>query len=259
MVPFSALAANAPLPMTKPSTPHGATTPTPQNFNAILEQASKPMTTAQPSIITPPPMPYRKQTIKTETVQMINGIPVPTGKPLKVRTAAGWQDAPRPDDENRVVIRYHDSPADRMAGGGSYRSQVTRTHAQKRERLRETDDRSPFKTAKLPRARAESQFDPIIIFFEENSSELEVGQIEIIKKDVVERLRKTPSSRVAVYGYSERDRRNPDRTQKLSLSRALLISEYLADNRITPARIEARAMGNDTPISPKNRVDIVIY
>jgi hypothetical protein len=38
-----------------------------------------------------------------------------------------------------------------------------------------------------------------------------------------------------------------------------LISEFLTDHRIPAERIEARAMGDDTPISPKNRVDVVIF
>lgn len=39
----------------------------------------------------------------------------------------------------------------------------------------------------------------------------------------------------------------------------MLISEYLVNKGISSDRVEARAMGSNTPISPKNRVDVVLF
>ena len=101
-------------------------------------------------------------------------------------------------------------------------------------------DRSPFRTASLPKAQKANDQDPIIIF-KERSSDLEVGQLSIIDSDIFNVLKRRNNKKAAIYGFAETgaDGKN---VNQLSLSRALLISEYLVDKGIDPERIEARAM-----------------
>lgn len=239
------------------------------NFESVLENAVKKEEVKIPrppilqvslehfSIITPPPLPERKRVTSrpTETALVIDGIPIPDRKPFKIKIAtAPKATTPAPVQPN--LIPYQGSIDDRTASRGRT---IERVPAKRAPRITETSEKSPFKTAKLPRAGQLSTHDPVIIFFKEKTSELEVGQLDIIKSDILTRMKRSPTKKIAVYGYAERNRNNPDKTNQLSLSRALLISEYLADNRIDASRIEARSMGNDTPISPKNRVDAVIF
>jgi len=252
----NAVYASVPLPTPKPIV---------NNFESVLEQAAKKEETQIPrppqlapdlskvSIIVPPPLPERKRTTSRvpEIALVVDGVPIPDRKPLSIRTT---KTTPTPSD----ITWTRETKDGRTAGRGGQRT-IERTPAKRAPRIVETSEKSPFKTAHLPRAGRTSTHDPVIIFFKEKSSELEVGQLDIMKSDILNRLRQSPSRKVAVYGYAERDRNNPDKTQRLSLSRALLVSEYLADNRIDTSRIEARSMGSDTPISPKNRVDAVIF
>ncbi len=250
--------AQTPLPIKKPSQNNL------NSFEQIIETATieKPIMSSdnvQQSIIKPPPLPsFRSKSQSPDTnndmAMVVHGIPIPTSKPLAIRAVR----PPPPlleigKTQEKPVILYQGNDDDRTAG----RQKIERIQAAPRERIRETSDRSPFQTAQLPRARKSSQSEPVIIFFKEQSSELEVGQLDVIKSDILRILNRSPSRKVAIYGYAERN--NASRTNQLSLSRALLISEYLVDNGIRPDRIEARSMGSDTPISPKNRVDVIIF
>ncbi len=232
-----------------------------QSIDSIIDAALQPKPN---DVVLPPDIPNRKRPVrppqKSATTQTTadfpDDMPYPARKPMKIRTTAGWQDAPSPQDRNLVNLDdFSDNHSERMAGGR--RGGIERTPARPRIALRETTDESPFETAKLPRART-SQNDPVIIFFKENSSELEVGQIDILQSDVLSRLKRS-SRRVAIYGYAERSHSGNERTHQISLNRALLIGNFLTDHGVSSSRIEARAMASDTPISPKDRVDIVIY
>ena len=254
----NAVHASTPLPVKKPTT---------TSFESVLENAvKKEANIPRPpqlapdlstvSIIVPPPLPERKRTTSRvpDIARIVDGVPVPDRKPLSIRTTKVNTPSPVPSE----IMWSRETNDGRTAGRDTTRT-IERTRAKRAPRIIETTEKSPFKTAQLPRASKLSTHDPVIIFFKENTSELEVGQLNIIKSDIISRLQRSPNKKIAVYGYAERNRNNPDKAQKLSLSRALLISEYLADNRISTNRIEARAMGNDTPISPKNRVDAVIF
>ena len=222
-------------------------------------------------IILPPSTPESKKPIQPLEVIVVEGIPLPSTKPFVVKSDIEWRPAvpvQKSQNNNRQspVIPYSgDWSDDRTAGiaapsnnTANNRNKIDRTQAKPREKLRETSDKSPFPTAQLPRAAKYSMDDPVIIFFREASNELEIGQIDVLQNDILRYLRQSRSKRVAVYGYAE-NAGNTDKTNQLSLSRALIISEYLADNGIEASRVEARAMGSDTPISPKNRVDVILY
>ena len=233
-------------------------------FLVVLDKAAKPTILGEnkvvkSKIITPPPLPLEKVQIEDIQSLMVNGIPIPQKKPLVFLSDPTWKDkdqTPRPPPQNATIDLYNQQDNDERTAGD--KKVIERKYASRRPSVRETSDKSPFKTAQLPRAQKLSRSDPVIIFFKENSSELEVGQIDIIKSDIVGALNRSPNQKVAIYGYAERQT-TTEKTNQLSLSRALLISEFIAENRIAPNRIEARSMGNDTPIAPKNRVDVVLF
>jgi outer membrane protein OmpA-like peptidoglycan-associated protein len=211
-------------------------------------------------MIVPPPMPLQKK-IDVADTKIVHGIPLPTRKPFKV--IATKSDFIKQVEEipQRGIIYYEGDHSDRTAGGSRPRTntqQRQRIYAERVGRLKEARAPSPFKSETLPKAKGTSSRDPVIIFFQEYSSELEVGQMDVLKNDVLAPLRRSKSSRAILYGYAIKQRSKPDEERRLSLSRALMIREYLIDNRIDAERIEVRSMGDDTPIEPKNRVDIVL-
>lgn len=264
--------AETPLPAKKPNQTNAAVK-SDANFLNILDEAAQipsppsiQSSVKLHSIITPPPLPEQKKTtpLISENVTMADGIPLPNRKPLhiKMELSTPTQTLQLPSQSNQQSqTLYRGNDDDRTANQKniSRNNSIERSPARKREVFRETTEKSPFKTAKLPRARETSTRDPIIVFFKEQSSDLEVGQIDIIKSDILTPLKRSSSRKVAVYGYAEKDSSNPDKANQLSLSRALLISEYLVDSGVNPNRIEARSMASDTPITPKNRVDVIIF
>jgi len=231
---------------------------TSESFDKLLTDVS---TQQQPesTIPLPPPLPdAKKHQNRNESVAITkNGIPLPSKKPLQIRFTQHTKTEKIQNNDDVVIYYQGGGASDRMAGGRG-RSGIERKTARPKDRLKETTEKSPFKTAKLPRAGRPSSGDPVIIFFKEQSSDLEVGQIDILRSDVLRRLKSSNSLRVAIYGYAQKNKKSVDKTNQLSLSRALMISEFLADHRIARNRIEIRSMGSDTPISPKNRVDIIL-
>jgi outer membrane protein OmpA-like peptidoglycan-associated protein len=227
----------------------------PLAFEKLIDNVSK----AENAIILPPPLPNIKKAIESKSILIANGLPYPVKKPFVIAIATEPQIMRPQSQDDNVIIQYQGGGAnDRMAGGGTgARGQVERRSAKPRIRLRETQDKSPFKTAKLPKAKALSSGDPVIIFFKEKSSDLEVGQLAILGADVLNRMKRDKGKTAAIYGYAENS--SGTDSNELSLSRALMISDYLADHRIAKDRIEIRSMGADTPIKPKDRVDIIIY
>lgn len=207
-------------------------------------------------IVTPPSLPETKSRLLS--VDEMGGIIRPVAKPLSVRVDTIERIRPAKNFEESVILRYTDNQDERTAGG--LRAVPSRTNArglpdQPRLQIRETTDDSPFETASLQKAkRNTAKQDPVIIFFKERSSELEVGQLNIMETDILRPLQQSASRTVSLYGYAEDHKTSHD----LSLSRAILISEYLAEKGIAAERIEARSMGSKTPVSPKNRVDVYI-
>jgi len=237
-----------------------------KKFEKIIDDATQ-INLSDNDIILPPSLPPIKQytmTPPSEVASTIDGTPMPSRKPLNVRvTRIERPQSPATPQNLGTITKQRIIPYDsfdsndRTAGESRPKRTIERTPSAPTINLRETNDKSPFKTAKLPRASKDSQFDPVIVFFKENSPEAEVGQIDILKNDVITVLKQSPRKTASVYGYAERSK-NPDDANKLSLSRALMISEYLVRNRINANRIEVRSMAYDTPISPRDRVDIVI-
>jgi len=222
-------------------------------------------------VIIPPALPDEKQrpqiaqSVETFTIDG-NATPIPTHKPFRVTTSQpttlNEQLRKKQSADDSVVIRYQSNDYnDRTAGRSPSvptMNNTERAYAQKIERLRETDDESPFKTDILPKAANQSMSDPIILFFKDDTSEMEVGQMAILRDDVLKPLNRSTSRTVIIEGYASLNKSIPDETRRLSLGRALMIREFLIDNRIKASRIDVRAMSDDTPISPKDRVDIIL-
>jgi hypothetical protein len=125
-------------------------------------------------------------------------------------------------------------------------------------RLKETNVKSPFKTARVQNIKGKKLSDPIIIFFQENTNTLEVGQIDILKIDVLKPLQRNANARAVIKWFAEKNTKNPDETRKLSLARAMLIQKHLVEKNIRSSRLKVKVMEDKTPISPKDRVDIFI-
>ena len=208
--------------------------------------------------ILPPALPLSKSRMITAP-RIIGGVITPAAKPLVITPDSRERIKSSGNFDDQVIVRYTDNDVeDRMAGSRGEYIDVQRLPAQPHIRIRETNDSSPFQTASLPKADKESDQEPVIIFFKEKSSDLEVGQMEILEKDIFSILRRNGALKASVNGYADNEGggKTPD---QLSMSRALLISEYLVEKGIGSERIQARAMGQNTPISPRNRVDVIIH
>ena len=243
-----------------------------KSFSDILENAisSVTETVSGNGIIMPPPVPDWKkgpdlQPMDDTPVQMVDGLPIPGTKPFRVIAAApartlNEQYAAKQSSDDSVIIRYHSNDdTDRTAGlrpSAPRMNEAERIYAENIGHLRETDAASPFQSDILPTAGGKSTSDPVILFFQEKSPKMEVGQMNILKNDVLRPLKQSTSSKVTILGFSEKNAAGADETRRLSLSRAMLIREYLMDNRIDANRIDVRAMADNTEIEPKDRVDI---
>lgn len=243
-------------------TPVPSKKPNQNTFQNVIDKAVQavkdelPLDDHDDDIIIPPPLPQSKIPSKQEQ-KIVDGIPLPSVKPFKILTL---KQKTVEEPQKTGIIYYEGNHDDRTAGGGRKKASKgrERVYAEQIGRLRETDEKSPFKASKLPMAGKRSYTDPVIIFFKENSSELEVGQMDIIRSDILKPLKRSKSRTAVIYGYAMNQRGNKDATRRLSLSRALMIREYLVDNRVKPEQIEVRSMGSDTPIDPRNRVDVVL-
>lgn len=243
-----------------------------KSFSDIVESAILSMTDTVPTngVITPPQLPSFKQAAdltptESSPIQIVNGIPMPNKKPFRVIAASpartlNEQYAAKQASEDSVIIRYNSNESDERTAGykpsAPRMNQAERIYAENIGHLRETDASSPFKSDVLPTAGGKSTSDPVILFFQEKSPEMEVGQLNILKNDVLKPLKQSSSRTVTVLGFAEKTASGADETRRLSLSRAMLVREYLIDNRIDATRIDVRAMADNTDIEPKDRVDI---
>ncbi len=96
----------------------------------------------------------------------------------------------------------------------------------------------------------------VIVFFQENTADLEVGQLDVVMHDVVEVLKARPELSLEIVGYSEPQQSGKDGTGKMALSRALMIQQYLTRQRVSSDRLTVDAKGDDTPIEPRDRVEM---
>lgn len=262
-----------------------------QRDNPMEELDERP--SAQIAPVLPPALPESKRVAAPQIQQpetkiaegtvVVNGIPLPATKPNRTgnksnyialrssETGTGFlrlppqqaREVPRPPETN--IIQYEGPDNDeRTAGRKTYArddqdnqiQNTERIYASRTGKLRETTEKSPFRTAKLPKADRTAMGDPIIIFFKEGSPELEVGQLDILKDDVLRPLQRSTRIHAVIYGFAEG--KNSEATKQLSSQRAAMIQDYLDQNRVKSDRVAAYGQGSDTPIDPKDRVDIIL-
>lgn len=219
----------------------------------------------------------------SETIITAGGIPVPGHKPVTRSVSAINPDQYVSISEMATVKARNKEIDDRQAGARApsppqiiYQAEgderaasravpsagrsasIERTPAVKIGKLKETNAASPFKSKKAQKAAKQTGNDPIVLFFQENSPELEVGQIDILKEDVIEALKHQPGRQATVYGIAAPDRNNPELSRQLAVSRAMMVREYIIDKRISGDRISVQTVINDDQMMPKDRVDIII-
>lgn len=203
-------------------------------------------------------------------------IPKPQPVPQEVELAPGQsQPNVRIRDEDREVNRNRFSSQDRMAGSsGGFGDRLSRvfTRSPSREAkamrvgpLREGDGVSPVLLPGLDVTVAAPDYQPVsqsgvpndvIVFFQENSAEMEVGQMDVLNHDVVEQMQSNPSLEVEIIGYAEPQAGGDGVTDKMSLSRALMVRSYLTRQRIDDDRLTVTAKGDDTKVEPRDRVEM---
>lgn len=133
-------------------------------------------------------------------------------------------------------------------------------------RLEETDGISPIR---IPGVAEEAPSAPdaaklteegvpaeVIVFFKENSADLEVGQMDVLINDVVKPLRERSRLSIEITAYAEGSGDQAENAKRMSLSRALMIREFLIDQRISASRINVASKGSDTDIDPRDRAEL---
>lgn len=255
------------LPKPKP----GATEAQSSGFSDILAEAAD---VKKDGIVIPPALPEWKRLAAHPSVpigsdfKIVEGIPVPAAKPLHVVANKTFYDQD-PNADSYIplgewgTIRTRNREFDERQAGGRVPSPPPASAMTERiyaniEKLKETHEPSPFKNVRLQKAGTPSYGDPVILFFQESTSNLEVGQIDILEADVIKAMKHQPGLNATIYGYAADDREDSERPRSIALSRALMIREYMIDKRIDPQRIDVKTMGSNTPIFPKDRVDITM-
>jgi len=186
-----------------------------------------------------------------------NNIPVPGKKPqsfdaknyVSITEMASTKTRDKKVDQKKTRSRRPASPV----------SSTEKIPATQISKLRETNAASPFKSRKAQKIGKLSANDPVVLFFQENSSELEVGQIDILKEDVIETLKHQPDRQATVYGLVAQNRTGSESARQLAVSRATMVREYIVDRHINGDRIDVQTLINDDQLMPKDRVDIVIH
>lgn len=199
-------------------------------------------------------------------------IPVPQPVPQETGLAPG-QSQPNVrirDDDRENRRRFYNQ--DRMAGsnGGFMNRVFTRSpsrdaKAMRISPLKEGEGISPVLlpgldvTVAAPDYQTISQSgipNDVIVFFQENSAEMEVGQMDIINHDVVEQMQNNPSLEAEIIGYAEPQAGGEGATDKMALSRALMVRAYLTRQHIDDDRLTVTAKGDDTKVEPRDRVEM---
>lgn len=96
----------------------------------------------------------------------------------------------------------------------------------------------------------------VVVFFQELRPELEVGQMDVVNNDVVAQMRDRPDLNLEIVGYSETLADGESATNRMALTRADELRDYLEDQDISGRRLTVKAKGDDTKIEPRDRVEM---
>lgn len=222
----------------------------------------------------PPAVPERKFTkhpqktttenTKSDTNEFVIGTRPPPRKPIHIQTIIS--SVAGSDTNNTIDSSPYDSVTlvfkkpEKMPHVPSNNEirWATKEISRDSDRWQEANIQSPFKTTRVQKISRNETSDPIIIFFQEGTKKLEVGQIDILSTDILNPLKRNPNANVTIKGYANKNRDNKDQTRKLSLARAMIVHKFLVEHGIKSSRVKVKVMEDNTPIEPKDRADIFL-
>jgi|GEM_PF-4762127 len=96
----------------------------------------------------------------------------------------------------------------------------------------------------------------VVVFFQEASADMEVGQMDVLDNDVIGTLKQRSNLELDIVGYADPQKGGPEATKKMALARALMIREYLVRQHISPDRLTVEGKADKTAIEPRDRVEM---
>jgi hypothetical protein len=107
-----------------------------------------------------------------------------------------------------------------------------------------------------PKVNAQGVPSDVVVFFQEASPRMEIGQIDVVNADVVAQMQQDPDLKLEIIGYSETLAQGADATRKMAEMRALELRNYLTDQHISRSRLTLTVKGDDTKVEPRDRVEM---
>jgi outer membrane protein OmpA-like peptidoglycan-associated protein len=95
------------------------------------------------------------------------------------------------------------------------------------------------------------------VLFEGESADLSPAAMAALDA-LVSRLERQPDLRLQLKAYASGTGEMASRARRLSFSRALAVRSYLIERGVRGTRIDVRALGSDTDVAPRDRVDLVV-
>lgn len=241
-----------PLP-SNPSKPAKISTPTkpdsPKNItsSAPLPAAAKtapPEKVENPQISTAPPIPDHKPATLAKIAAK------PTTKPT-TQTAPETKTEPEAKTKSQTAPKIVTKKAPKpVKPDDSSPLQEPPTSI-----IKPADQRPDEISDKRPQL-ATSALDAFSLEFSPAATDLTADQRELLLQNVIKTLTQDPQLRVQILSYAGRVDGSESSARRISLSRALAVRSYLLENKIAPARIDVRALSDNTPETPADRMDL---
>ena len=99
--------------------------------------------------------------------------------------------------------------------------------------------------------------DALTLPFDQGSFGLS-PQVQDALRRVAGRLQSENGLKAEIQAFASGSQANSSKARRLSLSRALAVRTYLIDQGIRSTRIDVRALGNNVPSGPADRVDVKV-
>lgn len=94
--------------------------------------------------------------------------------------------------------------------------------------------------------------------FKSGITDLSKDQILQLGQSIMPSLKKDTTLRIEIRSFAAVINGDESGARRVALSRALAMRQYFVDKGITPARMDLRALGNETDQTPQDRVDLQI-
>ena len=256
----------------EPSPPPQSPTPAPAPVPAPQQQASAPDRDVDPVPAAPPPP------------------PPPAPEPAAAEPAASTEPRAAPAPQEEAATPTPETPAPEAPANATAAPETTAVPEPEVQEALEPADTPPAPQAPAPQASVEppaarpADAEPAI---ETRTSEPQQqaalppepdtavqqevlarvlftdGQDEVAAdgnaalNDLAQSLQADESQRIQLLAYAAGDSSQVNQARRLSLSRALAVRQFLIAQGIRSTRMDVRALGNNVPDGPPNRVDIV--